>query len=724
MLSHLRRWSRTIRTRVTAANAGVIAMLGMVAVIATLQFGDLANTVDTMSDETEAMMRVSHALENRDELLAAVRRIAAGDATASARLGVLLDDTRGHVDRARDAMAAGVSRQHLDAAARSLDEARASLAGLAGAEDREVAVMLLEEQIGDAATALAKGKLTAANTVDERLSTIGRDVHQPVKTFWWVAGLTASVAMFVLVYVRRRVLAPIERLRAGVKQVEAGEVAKLELAGDDELTELASAFNGMARAIADREASLQAALRQVRLILDNTEDGMLVAGFDGRIEPGAVSTAVVRWFGPVGDAPAWQYICGSGPESASMRLGFEQLRDGFLPLEILVDQLPRRIDVGERSYDMAYVPIETEGVTERLLIVARDITEQLARTAAEQRHAETQHALAAILRSRSDFARFVREAESLIHDAGQAPSPTERARALHTLKGNSLIYGLTSIATRCHALEDRAAETGEMMSASDAAALKEAWQDLRNRIEAVLPIDGERMIELPASEHRWLMDGVVAASLPRPELSRIRSWADTPAERLVEPLAVGARRLAERLDRDVDVVVSTAGIRVDAERTASLWSALSHAVRNAIDHGIEPREVRAATHKRAIARLELSVSRQPGSWSITIDDDGAGIDWDHLARKAAELDWPRRDHAGLIELVFRDGVSTREHASDTSGRGVGLAALKAAADQLGATVVISSERGRGTRLTVTVPEPSGSRQIPIIPASALVATAG
>lgn len=128
--------------------------------------------------------------------------------------------------------------------------------------------------------------------------------------------------------------------------------------------------------------------------------------------------------------------------------------------------------------------------------------------------------------------------------------------------------------------------------------------------------------------------------------------------------------------------------------------------------------MRATTGKPALARVEVAVARQPGSWTITIDDDGAGIDWDRLSAKAAEIDWPRRDRAGLVELLFRGGVSTRLEATDTSGRGVGLSALKATADRLGAAVTISSERGRGTRLTVTVPEVSHSRQIPVIASGA------
>lgn len=80
----------------------------------------------------------------------------------------------------------------------------------------------------------------------------------------------------------------------------------------------------------------------------------------------------------------------------------------------------------------------------------------------------------------------------------------------------------------------------------------------------------------------------------------------------------GARRLAEKLERDVEVVAKTEGVRIDAERTASLWSALSHAVRNAVDHGIEPRDARAAAGKPTLAHIEVAVTRQPGSWPVTI----------------------------------------------------------------------------------------------------------
>jgi two-component system chemotaxis sensor kinase CheA len=152
------------------------------------------------------------------------------------------------------------------------------------------------------------------------------------------------------------------------------------------------------------------------------------------------------------------------------------------------------------------------------------------------------------------------------------------------------------------------------------------------------------------------------------------------------------------------VVASSGGLRVDAEHTARLWSALSHVVRNAIDHGIEPPERRIALGKSHRARIELSTAQVAGAWTVTVSDDGCGIDWARLEAKAAEIGWNRRDRAGLTELLFRDGVSTRDAATEHSGRGVGLSALKEAAETLGAAIALDSEPGRGTHVTVTIPD--------------------
>jgi two-component system chemotaxis sensor kinase CheA len=126
-----------------------------------------------------------------------------------------------------------------------------------------------------------------------------------------------------------------------------------------------------------------------------------------------------------------------------------------------------------------------------------------------------------------------------------------------------------------------------------------------------------------------------------------------------------------------------------------------HVVRNAIDHGFESREERLAAGKSPIGSLEL-LTRVEGpetqpSLVVEIRDDGAGIDFGAVRRKAIERGIPLEDNErGLKELMFADGFSTRDDVTDTSGRGVGLSALKASCIAAGGAFEIESQRGKGT----------------------------
>jgi two-component system chemotaxis sensor kinase CheA len=81
-----------------------------------------------------------------------------------------------------------------------------------------------------------------------------------------------------------------------------------------------------------------------------------------------------------------------------------------------------------------------------------------------------------------------------------------------------------------------------------------------------------------------------------------------------------------------------------------------------------------------------------------VRDDGRGIDWSKVEARAAEKGLPHATHAQLVEAIFADGVSTKDRASQISGRGVGLAALRAATLTLGGHIEVESEAGRGTCL--------------------------
>ena len=194
--------------------------------------------------------------------------------------------------------------------------------------------------------------------------------------------------------------------------------------------------------------------------------------------------------------------------------------------------------------------------------------------------------------------------------------------------------------------------------------------------------------ELAAMTTRLLLDPVA------PKLARI-------GER--------ARGLAERLGKShVQVSVEAEGVRAPGD-IGWLWHVLPHVIANSVDHGLDTREERAALGKNETAQLRLVAHERERSLVVEIADDGRGIDWDRIRAKARALGLPCDNDEELVQALFADGLTTREEASEVSGRGVGLAAVDAACREHGARIRISSERGRGTVFAFTLPQTNHAR---------------
>jgi two-component system chemotaxis sensor kinase CheA len=174
-------------------------------------------------------------------------------------------------------------------------------------------------------------------------------------------------------------------------------------------------------------------------------------------------------------------------------------------------------------------------------------------------------------------------------------------------------------------------------------------------------------------------------------------------ERL-ERAAQQARELAERLEKpSLEVTVCAAPLRFHAERWRGFWSAFVHLVRNAIDHGIEPPAERKRLGKKEQGHLRFCLSEQPGSITLELSDDGRGIDWQALSRRAMGAGLPGETRADLVEALFHEGVTTRDVASETSGRGAGLAALRDACRVLDGEIEVESTPRVGTVFRLRFP---------------------
>ena len=145
---------------------------------------------------------------------------------------------------------------------------------------------------------------------------------------------------------------------------------------------------------------------------------------------------------------------------------------------------------------------------------------------------------------------------------------------------------------------------------------------------------------------------------------------------------------------------------LDKELIEQLVDPLTHVVRNAIDHGIEPPGERVRAGKPESGTIVMRATHRGGSVVIEVTDDGRGLDRERIIAKARELGLPADDSWSDVQawgLIFEAGFSTAKEVTSLSGRGVGMDVVRRNISHLGGTVSVSSVRGKGTTLTLTVP---------------------
>ena len=195
--------------------------------------------------------------------------------------------------------------------------------------------------------------------------------------------------------------------------------------------------------------------------------------------------------------------------------------------------------------------------------------------------------------------------------------------------------------------------------------------------------------------------------------SRLQSAVMTarmqPVGRVFSRFPKLARDVARQLDKKVELEVVGAETELDRNLVEALSDPLVHLVRNAIDHGIESPQVRAAAGKPELGQVRLSAQQEGDHVAIEVRDDGAGIDPDRIRESALRKGLIDPEVAArlspdeCLQLIFMAGFSTRAEVSDLSGRGVGMDVVQSKIRELSGEVQIQSEPGRGSRFLIRVP---------------------
>jgi two-component system chemotaxis sensor kinase CheA len=244
----------------------------------------------------------------------------------------------------------------------------------------------------------------------------------------------------------------------------------------------------------------------------------------------------------------------------------------------------------------------------------------------------------------------------------------------------------TSVRVRTDLLDFFVDSVGELIT------LRSYLEDLSERIDSPALNEGvQRLTKVVRRLHDRVMEvRMVSASMLTQRLPRV------------------GRDIARSRGKSIQFVIEGEDVELDRALVEALDTPVLHLLRNAVDHGIESPEERLAAGKPAEGQIRLTIARRQDRVSLTLSDDGRGIDPEKVLAKARKVGLippdKKLDQAKEItELLFKPGFSTGEGVTDISGRGVGLDAVKATLTSLGGRVSVQSEPGQGTAFELDLP---------------------
>lgn len=169
------------------------------------------------------------------------------------------------------------------------------------------------------------------------------------------------------------------------------------------------------------------------------------------------------------------------------------------------------------------------------------------------------------------------------------------------------------------------------------------------------------------------------------------------------------RDISKELKKEINLIIEGEDTELDRTVADEIGDPLIHLIRNSLDHGIEPPEKRISKGKSKTGTIKLSARHEGNGVIIEIEDDGKGLDREVLVNKAISkgiIDQQKAQSISdeeVFNLIFEPGFSTKEQATELSGRGVGMDVVKSTVEGLNGTVSIESEKGKGTKVTIRLP---------------------
>jgi chemosensory pili system protein ChpA (sensor histidine kinase/response regulator) len=238
--------------------------------------------------------------------------------------------------------------------------------------------------------------------------------------------------------------------------------------------------------------------------------------------------------------------------------------------------------------------------------------------------------------------------------------------------------------------------------------------DRFTRFQELTRMMAESVNDVSTVQHNLLrnLDHADAALVAQSRLNRELSQAlmsvrMVPFTSVAERLYRVVRQTAKELDKRANLDIRGGQTELDRSVLETMIGPIEHLLRNAVSHGLESRDRRAAAGKPEIGEIQLTLAQAGNEVLIEMSDDGAGLDLARIRAKAVERSLlgaeEEPDDARIMGMIFHPGFSTAAEVTEVSGRGVGMDVVKNETANLGGRIEIASEAGKGARFRIYLP---------------------
>src|SRR6056297_762660 len=510
--------------------------------------------------------------------------------------------------------------------------------------------------------------------------------------------------------------------------------------------EIEALNNTLEEKVLERTQELNYTLSDLKMILDNTEQGFLTLDNQLRVEPTYSQECINIFNQQLDDVFFPTLLYPHDMKEAAfveMIITTIQKEEDDLKRESYISLLPEKLKINGLFIELEYKWIQDAIPGEmQLMIILTDVTKRIE---LENRIEEERNKLSKIIkimlnleefrRMGTDYRHFVtHDIKALLNKSQSQEIIALIKRRLHTYKGSFASFGLRYIEKKLHraeeAVQDLSNQKESFSALDDLNILNEkemcSWLEkgeeiIKNELANCIPCEkrelfrNDRFLRIYPEQIesvRKMLRNVCPPEYHEAIEKALTNLKKVKIKEFLNYYRYVVDNIAEKLGKTIHpLVIEGDDVYCDPEKIGKWTDTLIHIFRNAIDHGIETTEERIMLEKPQYGRITVNIKKEASSIRIEISDDGRGMDIQQITKRAIDrgfLDSDKVDSVNdgaILKYIFLEGFSTKDNVDLISGRGTGLSAVKSEWEKLGGIVSVRSEKDKGTTFIFLLQKP-------------------